>query len=185
MPANIEIKARIEDFEATCSMASKIADDPKAAILEQKDTFFVANNGRLKLRQQKDGRQKEGDEPSPLTFAELIAYDRSDKEGPKQSTYVKSKIGDPESLESVLAASCGVKGVVQKVRHLYLVDQTRIHLDRVEGLPGAFLELEVVMKEDQSAEDGKKIAEELMGKLNVMESDLIAGAYMDMLNVKE
>jgi len=181
MPANIEIKARVEDFDASSSLASKIADDPKPTILEQKDTFFLVYNGRLKLRQQKDGRQKEG-EKSSLTFAELIAYDRSDDEGPKQSTFSKTQIPDPEGLEGVLTASCGVKGVVKKVRHLYMVDQTRVHLDRVDGLAGAFLELEVMMREDQTAEDGKKIAEELMEKLNIGEGDLIAGAYMDMLN---
>ena len=184
MPANIEIKARVEDFETASTLASKISDDPKPTILEQKDTFFLVSKGRLKLRQQKDGRQKDSEE-SPLTFAELIAYDRSDDEGPKQSTYSKTKIPDPKSMEHVLAASCGVKGVVKKVRHLFVVDQTRIHLDRVEGLTGAFLELEVVMREDQSAEDGKRIAEELMEKLNVTETDLIAGAYMDMLTRKE
>ena len=181
MPANIEIKARVEDFDTASSLASKIADDPKPTILEQKDTFFLVPHGRLKLRQQKDGREKEG-EKSALTFAELIAYDRSDDEGPKQSTFSKTPIPDPAALEEVLTVSCGVKGVVQKVRHLYLVDQTRVHLDRVDGLAGAFLELEVMMREEQTAEEGKKIAEELMAKLNVTEGDLIAGAYMDMLN---
>lgn len=183
MPANIEIKARIEDFAASSALASKIADDPKPTVLQQRDTFFNASSGRLKLRQQLHVSNKgEEFEDSSLTFAELIAYDRTDDEGPKQSTYSKSKItGDAESLEKVLGVSCGTKGIVQKVRHLFLVDQTRVHLDKVEGLDGAFLELEVVMKEDQTAEDGKKVAEDLMEKLNVVEADLLAGAYLDML----
>lgn len=183
MPANIEIKARVESFDAASALASKIADDPKPTVLQQGDTFFHAPNGRLKLRQQKQvTKSGEEVEDSPLTFSELIAYDRSDCEGPKQSTYSKSKISEnAESLIKVLSDSCGVKGIVQKVRHLYLVDQTRIHLDKVEGLDGAFLELEVVMREDQSAEDGKRVAEELMEKLNVVEADLMAGAYLDLL----
>jgi len=184
MPANIEIKARIEDFEASSALASKIADDPKPTILQQCDTFFHASNGRLKLRQQRHVSLKGDDvEESGLTFAELIAYDRTDGEGPKQSTYSKSKIvgSNAKSLEEVLTVSCGVKGIVTKKRHLFLVDQTRIHLDKVEGLEGAFLELEVVMKEGQTEEEGKKIAEDLMGKLNVVEADLMAGAYLDLL----
>lgn len=36
----------------------------------------------------------------------------------------------------------GVKGVVKKTRMLYMVDQTRVHVDSVEGL-GDFMELEV------------------------------------------
>ena len=187
MPANVEIKARVEDFEATSALASRIADDPKPAVLEQRDVFFRAANGRLKLRQQKDGRKKGApeEEDSPLTLAELIAYDRADSQGPKQSTFSKTKISDPAGLEQVLAAACGVKGVVSKVRHLFLVDRTRIHLDKVDGLDGAFLELEVMLKEGESAEEGNRVAEELMEKLNVGEEDLISGAYMDMLLKKE
>ena len=36
----------------------------------------------------------------------------------------------------------GVKGEVRKRRHLFIYEQTRIHVDEVEGL-GNFMELEV------------------------------------------
>ena len=55
------------------------------------------------------------------------------------------KPSDPESLKSTLSLALGVRGVVRKTRYLYLVGQTRIHLDDVEGL-GHFMELEVVMQ---------------------------------------
>ena len=42
----------------------------------------------------------------------------------------------------MLGQALGVLGVVRKQRLLYLVGQTRVHLDSVEGL-GDFLELEV------------------------------------------
>jgi hypothetical protein len=60
----------------------------------------------------------------------------------------------------------GVVGVVRKTRTLYLVGQTRVHLDEVEGL-GPFLELEVVLAPGQSAADGERIARDLMGRLGV------------------
>lgn len=44
--------------------------------------------------------------------------------------------------QAVLAQALGVLGVVRKQRLLYLVGQTRVHLDTVEGL-GDFVELEV------------------------------------------
>ena len=60
MSANVEFEARIKDFDTASSMASKLADDPEPTILEQRDTFFLVPNGRLKLRQQKYVQQKEG-----------------------------------------------------------------------------------------------------------------------------
>lgn len=47
--------------------------------------------------------------------------------------------------------------------------------------PGDFLELEVMMKEGQTVAEGEKIARDLMDKLGVKESELITGAYMDLL----
>jgi len=46
---------------------------------------------------------------------------------------------------------------------------------------GHFMELEVVMREEQSDAEGQEIAEGLMASLGVERSDLLEGAYMDML----
>jgi predicted adenylyl cyclase CyaB len=73
-----------------------------------------------------------------------------------------------------------VRGVVRKTRYLYLAGQTRIHLDDVEGL-GHFMELEVVLRADQSDAEGQAIAEDLMVRLGVRKDDLLEGAYMDLL----
>jgi predicted adenylyl cyclase CyaB len=69
---------------------------------------------------------------------------------------------------------------VRKTRDLYLVDQTRIHCDHVDGL-GEFLELEVVLRADQDEAEGQQIAHAIMRQLGVKEENLIAGAYMDLL----
>ena len=42
-----------------------------------------------------------------------------------------------------------------------MVGQTRVHCDSVQGL-GDFMELEVMMKEGQSNEEGVAIAEDLV-----------------------
>ena len=62
--------------------------------------------------------------------------------------------------------------------------QTRVHCDQVEGL-GDFMELEVVLEDNQTTEDGQAIAEDLMVKLGIDSSKLIAGAYMDLLEAKK
>jgi len=43
----------------------------------------------------------------------------------------------------------------------------------------------VVLRDGQSAEDGKKIADDLMIKLEIDSSDLLSGAYMDLLLAKD
>ncbi|PKU28596.1 c-jun-amino-terminal kinase-interacting protein 2 [Limosa lapponica baueri] len=85
--------------------------------------------------------------------------------------------------QAVLGQALGVLGVVRKERLLYLVGQTRVHLDSVEGL-GDFLELEVVLTEEQTVEDGERVAQQLMKELGIEEQDLISGAYLDLLLAK-
>ncbi|KAM6385893.1 adenylate cyclase CyaB-like isoform 1-T1 [Alca torda] len=87
------------------------------------------------------------------------------------------------TTQAVLGQALGVLGVVRKERLLYLVGQTRVHLDHVEGL-GDFLELEVVLTEEQTLEDGERVARQLMKELGIEEQDLISGAYMDLLLAK-
>ncbi len=72
------------------------------------------------------------------------------------------------------------RGVVRKERLLYMVGQTRVHLDSVEGL-GHFVELEVVLRPGQSDDEGQAIARDLMARLGIREADLLETAYMDML----
>jgi predicted adenylyl cyclase CyaB len=83
-----------------------------------------------------------------------------------------------------LSLALGVRGVVRKKRTLYLVGQTRLHLDEVEGL-GEFVELEVVLRHGQSDLEGQQIARELMTRLAIREQDLLEGAYMDMLEGRQ
>lgn len=46
---------------------------------------------------------------------------------------------------------------------------------------GLWLSVQVALHEGQSAEDGKKIADDLVEKLEIDRSDLLSHAYMDML----
>jgi len=169
VPANIEIKARVHNFDVLQKVVAGLTDSP-VHVLEQEDTFFNTSEGRLKLR------------ISPDNYAELIYYKRTDQSGPKQSEYCLIKVDEPETFKKALGAAIGIRGVVRKTRHLYHVGQTRIHLDDVENL-GHFIELEVVLRTNQSSSEGEKIAQEFMEKLQIAESQLISGAYIDLLEV--
>ena len=58
--------------------------------------------------------------------------------------------------------------------------RTRVHLDTVEAL-GEFMELEVVLDDDEPSEAGVEVAMRLMQKLGIHPSSLIEGAYLDLL----
>jgi len=164
---NVEIKARIASLEAIAPRVAALADSGPIEI-EQDDTFFHCERGRLKLR---------AFSPSQ---GELIFYRRANQAGPKESRFIISPTGSPDSLREALALAFGTAGRVRKRRSLYLVGRTRVHLDRVEGL-GHFLELEVVLAEGESTDAGVKEARGLMAALGLAEDQLIEDAYVDLL----
>jgi len=167
MATNVEIKARVNDIGRLRERVEALSDAP-CEVISQRDGFFNTAKGRLKLRVLAPDR------------AHLVYYERADVSGPRRSDYNISDMPDPESLEKVLSACLGVRGVVSKVRSLYKVGNTRIHLDQVEGL-GCFLELEAVLGPDQTAEQGQEIVSDLMAKLGIAKADLIDIAYIDLL----
>lgn len=166
MPANIEIKARVGDFAALQARAASLSNTP-VQIVPQEDTFFHTPKGLLKLRRL-----------SP-EHGQLVYYERPNLNAPKRSDYHIFETRDPETLKVVLSLALGVRGVIRKVRHLYMVGQTRIHLDQVDGL-GDFMELEVVLQPGQSDAEGQAIAQNLMAKLNILASDLLDSSYIDL-----
>ncbi|MBC7665362.1 MAG: class IV adenylate cyclase [Caulobacter sp.] len=170
MARNIEIKARVADMAALVARAAAIADSGPVEI-PQDDTFFRCDDGRLKLRVFEDGR------------GELIFYRRPDADGPKVSFYVLSPTASPDTLREALTLSNGQEGRVVKHRTLFLVGRTRVHLDRVQGL-GDYMELEVVLADDETPEAGVREAHALMARLRVPAEALVTGAYHDLLRAR-
>jgi len=164
---NVEIKARIASVESLLPRARALAGGD-AEVIVQDDQFYAVPHGRLKLREFADGS------------AELIHYQRPDTGQAKLSDYRRVPLPDAATLREMLQRALGQLGRVRKQRWLLRVGQTRIHLDRVEGL-GDFMELEVVLRDDQSEAQGVAMAESLMHELGLGEVERIAGAYMDLL----
>ena len=166
---NVEIKARVRNSRPI--LAYMRAHGTRHEPQHQRDVFFHAPHGRLKLRCFRDGT------------GVLVAYDRPDRRGPKLSNYTLAPVAYTSQCEAALSRSLGVRGIVEKTRQIAIVGQTRIHLDRVNGL-GLFLELEVVLKPRQTARTGQAIARKLMEDLGIKSSDLLEEAYIDMLERK-
>lgn len=94
MARNIEIKARIESIEALAPKVRTIADQGSIEI-EQDDTFFRCDAGRMKLRTFADDR------------GELIFYQRPDQSGPRESFYVISRTNESGTLRETLTLAYG------------------------------------------------------------------------------
>jgi len=164
---NVEIKARIADVAALVARVAAIADDGPIE-LRQDDTFFACPRGRFKLRAVDGG------------CGELIFYERPDRHGPRESSYVVASTVAPDAVREALARAYGQTGRVRKTRALYHVGRTRVHVDRVEGL-GDFVELEVVLRDGEPAHRGVAEAETIMTRLGIGAADLIDRAYVDLL----
>jgi predicted adenylyl cyclase CyaB len=169
MARNIEIKARAHQFDQLRERAAALAPDAPL-VFRQQDFFYDVPTGRLKLRQFDDG-----------TPSELIFYQRDDRDGPKVSYYSRSPVTNPEAMHALLAQALTTRGIVSKERHVYLVGRTRIHLDRVDGL-GDFIELEVLLGQDDDEAGGEKEAHAMFAQLGVAQTDLVPSAYVDLLN---
>ena len=167
---NVELKARCADLDAAEAVAQRLVGPHPKARLHQTDTYFGCGEGRLKLREVTGTR----------SFAELISYSRPDEPGPKGSDYQIAPItGFAEELKYALTAALGVRAIVNKQRTVYIYDQTRIHLDRVDGL-GDFIEFEAVLSEGQTEEAGYAVVRRLMTEFGIGQDDLIDRSYVDL-----
>lgn len=167
MAANIEFKARLKDVNSAKDIARRICGCTPT-VISQADTFFRCDHGRFKLRIIDGSR------------GELIAYERSDENRPRRSTYEVFKTEVPLDLESVLQRALNTIGCVKKRRSVYTIGQIRIHVDEVENL-GDFLEIEVGLADGQPDADGEKVTAALLREFGISPTDIVGVAYLDLL----
>ena len=101
---NVEIKAKIENPKAIRTFLNQ----NKAVFIGvdvQQDTYFNVKRGRLKLR-------------IGNIESNLIYYERTDTEGPKNSYFQVVNIPDSKALKEVLEKAIGIKIVVEKKREI-------------------------------------------------------------------
>ena len=167
MARNIEIKARIENVALLTPQVAELATEGSA-----RDR---AGRHLLQLRHRPPEAARVLERRRRADFLPA-----SEPGGPKESFYLRSPTSSPETLRESLSLAYGQIGRIRKYRTLFLVGRTRVHLDRVEGL-GHFLELEVMLVDDEPAEQGFAKRVELMDQLGIQPEQLIEGAYLDLL----
>jgi homotetrameric cytidine deaminase len=164
---NVELKARDPAPDRSLERARALGAEDRGE-LRQRDTYFAAPRGRLKLREQEPGG------------AELIAYERPDGAQARESRYRIAPVADPAALREALDAALGTVTVVEKRRHLLVWEGVRIHLDRVEGL-GDFVELEGVADADSDLAREAELVARLRDELGIADDAIEATGYADLL----
>ena len=164
MRRNLELKAADPDPPATRAAALALPGVEDAGVLRQRDTYFFAVQGRLKLRET-DG-----------AAAELVAYARPDRPEPRVSRFHVVPVVDPAGTAEALGDVLGVRAVVEKERRLLLWRGVRVHLDRVARL-GAFVELEAPLG---IGEEEARVAE-LRAALGLRDELLVPRGYAELL----
>ena len=158
MPLNLELKIKVESHAKLIKMLGRIYAEKKG-ILNQKDIYYKAKNGLLKLR-------VEGN-----NFT-LIKYLRDEK-GKRWSSYELLRL-EGKNPEKYLNDIFEIDTIVEKKRILYLYKNTRIHLDEVKGL-GKFLELETLLVSTRKDADTR--FKEIIKLLNLDPSKQIRKSY--------
>jgi homotetrameric cytidine deaminase len=162
---NVELKALDPDPVRSLAVCRDLGAEDRG-VLRQRDTYFRARQGRLKLREEEPGG------------AVLIQYDRPDAAAARESRYRLAPVPDPDTMRASLDAALGTLVVVDKERHLLLWDGVRIHLDTVAGL-GSFVELEgVAPPESDLSAEREKVAH-LQDALGI--GEVLTDSYSDRL----
>lgn len=167
MPTLIEIKAHCHNPHAV----KAILEAKKAyfkGVDHQIDTYFVVPNGRLKLRQGNIEKT-------------LIHYQRDDQAGPKKSAVSLYHPQDDAALKRTLENALEQLVEVDKLRHIYFIDNVKFHVDEVKGL-GSFVEIEAIDDKDSDMEaELLKQCRYYMELLKINERDLVENSYSDMI----
>jgi homotetrameric cytidine deaminase len=164
---NVEVKALDPDPERSLAVCRELGAEDRG-VLVQRDTYFRAPSGRLKLREEGDAG------------ATLVQYHRPDAAEARESRYRLVAIADPEGLREALDAALGTLVVVEKQRHLLLWKGVRIHLDDVRGL-GRFVELEGVAEPGSDLSAERRRVDALAQALGIGSDRIVAGSYSDRL----
>ena len=119
----------------------------------------------------------------PGSGAHLIAYQRPDLPGQKESRYRIVPVEDAAELKEALSTVLGGRVVVSKTRRLFIFEGVRIHLDRVDGL-GNFIEFEGVATDEADLGRFESLLADLRRSFEIEEGDLLSASYSDLLEAR-
>lgn len=177
MRSNLELKVKypLEKHKNDLRFFEKYFD----STLHQKDTYYQTSNGRLKLREQMTCFPDKN--KSPIFKAYAIRYDRENEATERKCFYDFYEIPDVSQFKKVFGGAFTTEIVVKKKRKLYLYRNARIHIDDVKGLEDEFLEIEIVINNEQQNLESEDFMKELIEKLKIQDDDKLSLGYRELL----
>jgi len=169
----VELKAKMNNTEEI-KRKLRLLGAQYIGTFHQIDTYFEVRQGRLKLR-----------ETEKQDSVDIIFYERRDIPDIKKSYILLIHAQPSEVAKELLAKFFDTKVVVDKTREIYILGETRIHLDQVIQL-GTFIEFELsTTNETKEIENSKLILADLCIKLGIKKEDLEALSYSDLVIQKK
>ncbi|MBS1580337.1 MAG: class IV adenylate cyclase [Bacteroidetes bacterium] len=164
---NFEFKARVNSIEKYENKLLTLNPN-YIGTDRQIDTYFNAQNGRLKLRQ---GNIENA----------LIQYNRKNIKGSKESDIILFKHKADNALKDILTKELGVFVEVDKFRKIYFINNIKFHFDEVKNL-GTFIEVEAIDDANKfSIDDLKNQCNYYFNFFELNEENIIAQSYSDLL----
>ncbi len=178
MAKNLEFKAQCQSLDSFYAKLTDLNAMHRETVY-QTDTYFYVPAGtdraisetcepRLKLR-----------EVDEMPEAWLIYYERPNQDVSRYSQYQLCVITEPSTFKNLLTAALGIKTIVRKQRELWMFNNTRIHLDRVDDL-GQFIELET-MFQGQTETEAIDEHQHVKTTLHLETTDPVAVSYSDLV----
>jgi len=163
MPLNLELKIQLDSYDSALNVLKKLHAEFVKDI-NQKDVYYSTQGCLLKLRIEDEGES-------------LIKYNRDEVNPDRFSDYDVIYLKSSGS-EKVFNSIFTVEAVVIKKRFLYLYNNTRIHLDTVQGL-GTFMEFETLVI--NGMDDAKERFNFLIKKFEIDTAKQIKCSYRDLI----
>ncbi len=187
---NVELKAELRDPLIAREVCKQLGCT-LVGTMRQTDTYYRITAGRLKKREIIHGPltpgptpaipadASDGEAPAQVeTQVEYIFYDRPNTTASKISQF--SIYNEHGFLERFGREPLPILVQVQKVRTLYMIDNTRVHLDEVERL-GSFIEFEYFVSKKHTREEGHVFLSKLRHEFRFAMGELIDRSYSDLL----
>lgn len=171
----VEVKARLENVSRFKELLGEIGAK-LSKIEEHLDVYY--NNPDLRDFRASDEalRLRRVNDLVTLTYKgkKIDSISKSRRE-------IECAISSFEEMDAILK-SLGFlpTGEVMKRRHIYLIEELKICVDKVKNL-GSFVEVELTCKHESSVENGVIRAIRLLEQLGLSRNDLIRRSYLEML----